>query len=269
MLRLLDLFSGIGGFSLAATRVGGFTTVGFVERDRFCQRVLREWWPDVPIHDDIRTFRPGQGAADVVCAGFPCQDLSVAGRRREGIEEGTRSGLFFEAMRVVRVVRPRYVVLENVAAITVDGLGVVLGELASAGFDAEWACIPASDLGACHRRDRWWLVAYSSDERSEGGWRQGLGKSAAPSSSRGALWRAEGPALSPDWSSYLCQPVLRRGDDGLSDRVDRMRALGNAVVPAVAAVPLARVKELEDACQGPELLLDMLEMRWWRGDELR
>lgn len=272
-LRLLDLFSGIGGFSLAARMVGGFETVQFVEREPFCQRILHKHWPDVPIHDDICTFKPEPGSADVICGGFPCQDISTAGKQT-GIQVGTRSGLFYELIRVVRVVRPRYVVLENVAAIVSNGLDTVLGELAEAGYDTEWACIRASDLGACHRRDRWWAVAYpTSQQRHDlrvartGGQAKpqsgdGAGADVAntnhpglerrqPTSLRGCgaeriAWPGDSPAgrLSPDWRSYVSEPCLLRGNDGLSGRVDRLKALGNAVVPQVAAIPLGRVREL-------------------------
>ena len=167
LLRLLDLFSGIGGFSYAAERiVGGYKTVAFVEREPYCQKILRQHWPSVPIHDDICKFEPERHSADVVCGGFPCQDISLAGKQA-GINEGTRSGLFYELMRVVRMVEPKYIVLENVAAILGNGLGTVLGELAEAGFDAEWACIPASAVGACHQRDRWWLIAHTNHSGSQ------------------------------------------------------------------------------------------------------
>lgn len=307
-LRLLDTFSGIGGFSYAAERiVGGFETVAFVEREPFCQQVLQQHWPTVPIHDDITTFNPKPYSADVVCGGFPCQDISFAGKQA-GIKEGTRSGLFYELMRVVRLVRPQYVVLENVAAILANGLDTVLGTLAEAGFDAEWACIPASAVGACHQRDRWWLVAYPSasgfqesitsgfasdaaqgatglepvverssadvaypkgtrtEQHKQDAWRQPKGRSvqafgnsnqeipinASHPSSQGQqrqepAWRHAAGSLCPNWGGYLSEPVLRRGDDGLSHRVDRLKALGNAVVPQVAAIPLARVRELADA----------------------
>ncbi len=135
-LRIIDTFSGIGGFSLAARWLGGFQTVQFVEWEPYCQRILAQHFPDTPIHGDISTFFPAAGTADVVCGGFPCQDISTAGKQA-GIKQGTRSGLFYELMRVVRTVRPSYVVMENVAAITSNGLGTVLGELAEAGFDAE------------------------------------------------------------------------------------------------------------------------------------
>ena len=173
-------------------------------------------------------------------------------------------------MRVIRLVQPRYVVLENVAAILANGLDTVLGELAEAGFDAEWACIPASAVGACHQRDRWWLVAYpQGQQRYDSGSPNSTGpsrtaaqprncdsKDAANSDSKGpqgqtvtwiqatGLWNSPARCLDPNWWRYSSKPVLCRGDDGLSGRVDRLRALGNAVVPQVAAIPLMRVKEL-------------------------
>jgi len=241
-LRLLDLFSGIGGFSYAAERlVGGYETVAFVEREPFCQSVLRKHWPIVPIHDDICKYQPKQHSADVICGGFPCQDISTAGKQA-GIKEGTRSGLFFELMRVVRLVGPQYVVLENVSAILANGLDTVLGELAQAGFDAEWACIPASAVGACHQRDRWWLVAYTNQSGLQ---RQRAEYELSESGREGAItWSRRDAVLNPEWGEYISKPVLCRGDDGLSGRVDRLKALGNAVVPQVAAIPLQRVIEI-------------------------
>ena len=195
--------------------------------------------------------------------------MTLAGKQA-GIKEGTRSGLFYELMRVVRLVRPQYVVLENVSAILANGLDTVLGTLAEAGFDAEWACIPASAVGACHQRDRWWLVAYSAKSPSNGSSIRSAANSetnqqrqrgelggidsvdvAYPSSQgqqgQEPAWRHAAGSLCPNWRSYLSEPVLCRGDDGLSGRVDRLKALGNAVVPQVAAIPLARVRELADA----------------------
>ena len=276
MLRLLDTFSGIGGFSYAAERiVGGYETVAFVEREPFCQKVLRKHWPDVPIFDDITTYTPERGSADVICGGFPCQDISIAGRKA-GIKEGTRSGLFYELMRVIRMVEPRFVILENVSAIVADGLDIVLGELAEAGFDAEWACIPASAVGACHQRDRWWLIAYSNNIRSSGqdlslpvmrgeneGRKAGLGNRQVLGSQRWSYRKDWGESLTSDWRSHVSKPCLPRGDDGLSNRVDRVKALGNSVVPQVAAIPLARVLELAtpvNGDNGPPLLLQMLQM---------
>ena len=310
-LKLLDTFAGIGGFSLAAHLLGGFETIGFVEREPFCKSILSQNFPGIPIYDDITTFQPEPGTADVICGGFPCQDISLAGKQA-GIKKGTRSGLFYELMRVVCMVQPRYVVLENVSAILANGLDTVLGELAETGFDAEWACIPASAVGACHQRDRWWLVAYakesgawqhkshawrqrdgeslfangcadqevsspSSNTQSSGrGTRQGQGTQSPGHQSTGVgndvtgsnapnpdeqrqqeqhpaaiadrqRWPRWGDApqrLNPDWRSYLSEPVLCRGDDGLPGRVDRLKALGNAVVPQVAMIPLQRVLDL-------------------------
>lgn len=360
MLKLIDTFSGIGGFSLAAEQiVGGFETVAFVECEPYCQKILKKHWPTVPIYDDIRTYKPEPYSASVIVGGFPCQDLSVAGRG-EGIKKDTRSGLFYELIRVIRLVRPRFVVLENVSAILNNGLDIVLGELYKAGYDAEWACFPASMVGACHQRDRWWAIAYPTSagtwENEHRLWRQSqrgclqadrdsnqqiskstsnstsfrsrtqgeiqaggnslngsiashskyngssspeksrsieetngrskkrqneIGKLEGSSQSRNSetvqldvanskiigmegmrsswqqiqprlgkeglpKWRYERNMLSPDWRSYTSEPVLRRGDDGLSNRVDRLRALGNTVLPACAAIPLQRVLDLHN-----------------------
>jgi len=249
---MLDTFSGIGGFSLAARWLGGFDTVQFVERDPYCQRVLAKHWPTVPIHDDICTFNPERGSADVVVGGFPCQDISKAGKGA-GIQHGTRSGLFYELIRVIRLVRPQFVVLENVAAILANGLDIVLGELAEAGYDAEWACIQAADVGACHWRDRWWCVAFPATADANGSGlegRQPAGMSERPSQRTPWPSNPPGGRLNPDWRSDVSEPVLRGGDARLSGRVDRLKALGNAVVPQCAAIPLARVKQLSTPQDG-------------------
>ena len=168
-----SLCSGIGGLELGIEQaVPGSRVIWQVERDPFCRRVLAKHWPgacrDV---DDLQRaerlwatcrgniFTTGRLApCDVLCAGFPCQDLSVAGKGA-GLD-GARSGLFWDVMRVVRAVRPRVVVLENVAALVARGLDVVLGALASCGYDAVWDCIPAAAVGAPHRRDRVFVVAW-------------------------------------------------------------------------------------------------------------
>ena len=219
----------------------------------FCQKVLKKHWPNVPIHDDITTFQPQMGSADVVCGGFPCQDISHAGKQA-GIRQGTRSGLFYQLMRVIRLVRPTFVVLENVSAILDNGLDTVLGELASAGFDAEWSCIPASAVGACHQRDRWWLVAYPNKSRLEGP-REKL-ELYSRSSKASTSWGHQPQMRESDWQRFESQPLLCGGDDGLSRRVDRLKALGNAVVPAVAEIPLSRVLQLAN-----ELSLTSLPFR--------
>src|SRR5258708_2164912 len=162
-MNVLDLFSGIGGFSLGLERAG-MRTVAFCEIDPFCRRVLAKHWPDVPVYDDVRTLTAARVGScgqliDVICGGFPCQDISFAGKGA-GIG-GERSGLWSEYARIIGEVRPKYVIVENVAALLGRGLERVLGDLAALGFDAEWHCIPASAVGAPHRRDRVWIVAHS------------------------------------------------------------------------------------------------------------
>ena len=291
-MKILDTFAGIGGFSYAAEKlIGGFETTQFIEIDPFCQKVLKKHWPHVPIHDDIRTFTAKPKEYQVICGGFPCQDISVAGLQK-GITEETRSGLFFELMRVIRMVRPQYVVLENVAAILNRGLDIVLRELSEAGYDAEWSVIPASSVGAGHKRSRWWLVAYTDNNglpstekcgfNAEASDRTQKGQNQSCQSQRGSessssraiqssteftnsyskgmerrkftipkelqnaayTWQSNTPHLSPEWRKYVSKSVLCRGDDGLRNRVDRLRSLGNSVVPQCAAIPLQRVKDL-------------------------
>src|SRR3954470_14454687 len=190
MLTVGSLFSGIGGFDLGLERAG-MRVVWQCEQDAYCRRVLARHWPDVPCHPDVRalvadTAVDGRGpwrtrgpdsdgageqqpalqaglpvpvpCVDVLCGGFPCQDLSYAGKG-EGID-GARSVLWSEYARLVRELRPRYVIVENVSALLARGMERVLGDLATCGYDAEWDCIPASAVGAPHRRDRVWIVAY-------------------------------------------------------------------------------------------------------------
>jgi DNA (cytosine-5)-methyltransferase 1 len=174
-VKAIDLFSGIGGFSLGLERAG-IETACFCEVSPVCRHLLAHHWPETPIYDDVTTLT-GQRlvadgtAADVLCGGFPCQDLSYAGKGA-GLA-GERSGLWFHIARLLRELRDlgrpvRIVILENVSALLGRGLGTVLGDLAALGYDAEWDCIPASAVGAPHRRDRIWIVAYARGEQHEG-----------------------------------------------------------------------------------------------------
>lgn len=186
-MNVLDLFSGIGGFSLGLERAG-MRTVAFCEIEPYCRDVLAKHWPGVPCFPDIRQLRGDWlGRIDVICGGFPCQDISYAGAGA-GIT-GARSGLWGEYARLIGELRPQYVIVENVSALLNRGLGRVLGDLAALGYDAEWHCIPASYVGAPHRRDRIWIVAYpsSNELRNESGWRSGShGESSAIPGNDGA-----------------------------------------------------------------------------------
>lgn len=168
MHKVLSLFSGIAGFELGIAAAGlqeQFQVTQFVENNEYCQKVLSKRFPAIPIWGDIRTFNPQPGEFDVFCGGFPCQDISSAGKR-EGIR-GDRSGLFFEIIRLVRVVRPRYLLLENVANLLANGMGEVLAELSECGYDAEWSLVSAAEVGAVHKRERIFIIAYPQSQRSD------------------------------------------------------------------------------------------------------
>jgi DNA (cytosine-5)-methyltransferase 1 len=211
-LRVLDLFSGIGGFSLGLERTGGFETVAFCEIEAFPRKVLAKHWPDVPCYDDVRTLTAERLAADgiavdVICGGFPCQDISTAGKGA-GLA-GERSGLFYQIARLVGELAPRYVILENVAALLGRGLADVLGALASLGYDAEWHCIPASYLGAPHRRDRIWILAYPNS----------FGCVGIGSGQEGHFWTAQFGAW--DGSEAMAHAALLQRDGGELHREHR------------------------------------------------
>lgn len=220
-MRVLDLFSGIGGFSLGLERAG-MHTIGFCEIDPYCRAVLKKHWPDVPCHDDIRTFTPP--AADVVCGGFPCQDISNAGLRM-GLE-GERSGLWKHFARVIGLVKPRFAIVENVAAITFRGLGCILSDLASIGYDAEWHVICAASIGAPHERQRCWIIAYPTG--FSGLYQSHIGKEAQRLLNDAPPW-ASCPWETPE--TAVCSV-----DDGISDRVAATEKLGNAVIPQIPEI---------------------------------
>jgi DNA (cytosine-5)-methyltransferase 1 len=262
-MNVLDLFSGIGGFSLGLERAG-MRTIAFCESDPYCQRVLRKHWPDVPIYDDVRTLRfdqgrlvanadagheltqeeicPGRQSIDLICGGFPCQDISVAGKGA-GIE-GARSGLWTEFARIIGEVRPRYVIVENVAALLGRGIERVLGDLAALGFDAEWHCIPASAVGAPHRRDRIWIVAYAASAGADGYSRgaqaqysmSGNGCEDVVPDARCQLLERWWRQSTPRSTQWLVEPNVGRVAHGVPSRVDRLKALANAVVPQIPEI---------------------------------
>jgi DNA (cytosine-5)-methyltransferase 1 len=231
-----SLFAGIGGFDLGLER-SGMRCRWQVEIDPFAQSVIAKHWPDVGQWDDVRTFPPhpaSDWAVDVICGGFPCTDISQAGGK-SGID-GEMSGLWAEYRRIILEIRPRVAIVENVSAITSRGLDRVLGDLAEIGFDAVWHCIPATAVGAPiggWGRDRIWIVAVPN---SGGCKRQGL--------SRGFEWKVlrsfagsgGGVARLPDSASdhWENEPDVGRVAVGVPDRMDRIRCLGNSVVPQVA-----------------------------------
>ena len=238
-MRVLDLFSGIGGFSLGLERAG-FETVAFCEIEEFPRRVLAKHWPEVPCYDDIRTLTAERLAADgiavdVICGGFPCQDVSEANVSGQGLE-GVRSGLWGEYRRLIGEIRPRFAIVENVSNLLHRGLGTVLGDLAALGYDAEWHCIPASVVGAPHERDRIWIVAHPV--ASQWGPIIEQGHLAGPHSIFAHGQEDAGRASPIPEASWL-QPwsavadALQRVDDGVPYRLDGFNGCANAVVPQI------------------------------------
>ena len=271
-LRVLDLFSGIGGFSLGLERTGGFETVAFCEIEPFPRKVLAKHWPEVPCYEDVTKLtgdilkRDGI-SVDVITGGFPCQDLSTAGKQA-GMGEGTRSGLWSEIVRLIGELSPRYVIVENVAALLSGPsekrggwFGRVLGDLAECGYDAEWENIPASAMGAPHRRERVWVVAYPAQLQRDGsGEHRQPSKRQVPKSGKrgGSALVADADAAglqgaargqgagkkrqsighftklaSASRRQWLAEPAVGRVANGVPQRVDRLKSLGNAVIPQI------------------------------------
>ena len=268
-MKVLDLFSGIGGFSLGLERAG-FETVAFCEPNPFCQAVLKHHWPTVPVYEDVRELSADRLVNDgitfdVICGGFPCQDISAAGKGA-GLA-GARSGLWWEFHRLIAETRPKWVIAENVSALRSRGLDEVLRSLAALGYDAEWHCIPACAVGAPHRRDRIWIVAYpqSAGLQARGG--DELGVNNQPRRDGWQSQSASGetdvadtyePRLErrlrrilqecagkfPVGKSSSCgvaefwrsEPDVGRVANGVSNRTHRLKALGNAVVPQIPEI---------------------------------
>ena len=209
-LSVGSLFSGIGGLDLGLERAG-MHVIWQSEIDPYASRVLAKHWPNTPNLGNVKeinwhdTPRP-----DVLCGGYPCQPFSYAGKRRAETDE---RHLFPWVADAIRILRPRYAILENVAGHLTAGFGTVLGTLAEMRYDCQWDCIPAATIGAPHRRDRLFIVAMDANRK---------GKLFGP------IFRR------PQRKEWLPEPHMDRVADGVSSRMDRLRGLGNAVVPQVA-----------------------------------
>lgn len=266
----LALFAGAGGGLLATKHLLGWRTVCYVERDAYCSEVLKArirdgLLDDAPIWDDARTFdgRPWRGCVDIVTAGFPCQPFSVAGQQKAADDE---RNLWPDTVRILREVRPRWALLENVPGLLAGShgyFGQILRDLAESGFDAGWKVLSAAEVGAPHRRDRLWIVAHAASQGSLPGAHTGGDSKTTgggPRLQQSERSRSDVPhAICPGLEEQPCQPgddgaertPAKRGRngrgwwgtepdvgrlaDGVANRVDRLRALGNGQVPAVAA----------------------------------
>ncbi len=258
------MFSGIGGIELGFERQG-FKTKWFVENEPYAQCVLKKRFPNTVIYDDVTNvdFRTVP-KVDILTGGFPCQDISNAGKRT-GIE-GSRSSLWTYFCQAIGIIRPKFAFIENVSALLRRGLEKVLCDLASIGYDAEWHCVSASAIGAPHQRDRIFIIAYSNpglyiNQKEQ---IQTRGQATNNQIIRDAA-NTDNKRLSEQQSSRkkqqsrsgfnrlsVCEEwreinpsktFLRRGDDGISNRIHRIRCLGNAVVPVVAEVFAKAIKE--------------------------
>lgn len=289
MLTIGSLFSGIGGLDYGFERTNEFRTVWFCETDKYANTILKKHWPEVPNYGDVTKIDWSKvQLPDVLVGGFPCQDISVAGKGA-GIKEGTRSGLWKEYLKAIRILRPKYAVIENVPMLAKRGLNIVLADLASIGYDAEWNIIPASTVGAIHKRERIFIITYPNSQRCNDG---------EHNRERGSVhdnkewdtkeafkeWEELQPQLSSTvetsnldcigskrvfkkeklrkfgefscWEGLGCvkdifdrpdlpKPLIRREDDGIPNRIHRIKCLGNAVVPQVAQVIAEMILEYE------------------------
>ena len=252
----LALFSGAGGGILGG-KLLGWRTVCAVEWEPYpasvlCARQNDGLLENFPIWDDVQTFdgKPWRGIVDVISGGFPCQDISCAGKGA-GIT-GKRSGMWTEFARIISEVRPQYVFVENSPMLTARGLGTVLGDLASMGFDAEWGVLSAADVGANHKRERIWILAYSVPAGERGVERKGKNESHVMAYSNSTrcegFWKSTErgtkeislPSLQSWWAT---EPNVGRVADGVAARVDRLKAIGNGQVPLCAATAFKLLKE--------------------------
>lgn len=259
-LKVLDLFSGIGGFSLGLERTGGFETVAFCEIEKFPQQVLKKHWPDVPIYEDVRSL-DYEGTVDVITGGYPCQPFSVAGKRK-GKEDDRH--LWPSMFKLIQKHRPTWVIGENVAGHVNMGLDSVLIDLASEGYSARTFVIPAVALNAHHRRDRLWIVAHSDSTGQQQGDKEMEGISPKQSNGSSIQSKQTDPNthnIRPPWCakkqiprvSHIQSKLVRSGEtigimpntsepvicgitNGFPGRIHRLKALGNAVVPQIPEI---------------------------------
>lgn len=242
MLTIGSLFSGIGGLELGLEWAGLGPVLWQVESDPFCRSVLAKHWPDVARFDDVCAVGSGLARVDLICGGFPCQDISQAGAKA-GIG-GARSGLWSEFARIIGEIRPRFVVVENVADLALRGLDVVLCDLAALRYDALWFTFGAENLGAPHRRRRLFVVAYADTERRQT--LPGVPAGIADQARHESPWasvpdRARSGRLRRVPDGGICRVA-----DGRPAAVDiaRIERLGNAVVPQCSEVVGWVVREL-------------------------
>ena len=245
-MRHLDLFSGIGGFALAAQRVWGseHEIVAFCEIDKFCQKVLKKHWPDAEIIDDVQSENIKQFRnIDLLTAGVPCQPASVSGKQCGTFDA---RWLWPETIEIIGAVRPKYAILENVSGLLSLEQGVafngILSGLAKIGYDCWWESLPACAVGAPHIRTRIWLIAYAHSDRLQGFERSVL---ATPNQE----WQRFSPTSNSRWpkeNDYTTSRILGM-DDGLPVRLYKYRdkALGNAIVPQCVVPILQAIKNLE------------------------
>ena len=245
-MNYIDLFSGIGGFALGAYWAGmKFENHYFSEVDSYCVELYQKRFPDAVALGDITKIDTSKLSGNwIITGGFPCQDISIAGKG-EGLN-GKRSGLWFEMWRIIRDLRPRFAIVENVGALTFRGLTDVLGSLAEIGYDAEWQNLRAEDVGAPHKRERIWITAYSQEDRRERAICSNVKNSKNP------MWSECNSSSALDTCLYffnefekrMGEPAVFRMDNGISNKVDRLGSIGNAIVPQIAELLFRQIKEL-------------------------
>ena len=238
-LRYLSLFSGIGGFDLGFDRAG-MVCAGQVEIDDYCRRVLAKHWPDVKRMADIREVKGDEfGTVDVICGGFPCQPHSTARAKKPPGAEDERD-MWPEFIRIIRAVRPQWVVAENVPGLFSSNdrrfFGNILRDLAASGYDAEWQVIPAGAFGLPHRRERVFVVAYANGKRFQ--------ECDLPAFSGHAELDPRFIGWNGEWE-YQGEPAFLRGDNGVPPRLDRIAQMGNAVAVPVAEWLGRRIAEAQ------------------------